>query len=177
MDYRLDQAVAVLERTPATLRAMLGGLPDDWTTGDEGPDTFSPFDVVGHLIHGEHTDWIPRARLILAQGPSVRFEPFDRRAMYAASAGRTLGELLDTFASLRAGNLATLRGWDLTARQLALRGEHPELGPVTLAQHLATWTVHDLTHTAQIARTMARQYREAVGPWRGYFRALEWPNV
>lgn len=177
MEYRLDDAIGLLERTPATLRELLRGLPDGWTTGNEGPDTFSPYDVIGHLIHGERTDWIPRARLILAQGPSVRFEPFDRRAMYTASRGRSLDQLLDTFAELRAGNLATLRGWRLTIEQLALRGEHPELGAVTLGQHLATWTVHDLTHIAQIARTMARQYRDAIGPWRRYFRVLEWPDI
>jgi hypothetical protein len=172
MDFHLDYTIDVLERTPDTLGTMLRGLPDAWTTGNEGPETWSPYDVMGHLIHGECTDWIPRARIILAQGSSVRFEPFDRFAMLAASGGRPLGELLDTFATLRGENLVTLRGWRLTAPQLALRGDHPELGSVTLSQHLATWTVHDLTHIAQIGRTMAKQYREAVGPWRRYFSAL-----
>ena len=173
MEFRLDDTVAVLERTPAVLRALLHGLPDRWTAPNEGPETWSPDDVVGHLIHGERTDWIPRARIMLAQGASVRFEPFDRFAQLADPQPRPLGELLETFASLREANLSTLRGWGLTAEQLTLRGEHPELGAVTLRQHLATWAVHDLTHLAQIGRTMAKQYRDAVGPWRAYFRALD----
>jgi hypothetical protein len=172
MPVRVADAIAVLERTPRTLQAMLDGLPEPWTTGNEGPDTFSPYDVVGHLIHGERTDWIPRARLMLAQGDSVRFEPFDRFAMLGASRADSLSELLKTFTTLRAANLDILRGWKLGPAQLALRGEHPELGAVTLGQHLATWAVHDLTHIAQIGRTMAKQYRDAVGPWRAYFRAL-----
>ena len=177
MDFRLHDTIAVLERTPRVLEVLLADLADEWIDGNEGPDTFSPFEVVGHLLHGERTDWIPRARMILAQQPGTRFEPFDRFGHRIESEGKGLGELLATFRALRMENLATLRAWELGDRQLALRGEHPELGGVTLAQLLATWAVHDLTHIAQIARTMARQYQDAVGPWRRYFRQLEWPNI
>jgi hypothetical protein len=173
MTFQLTDAIAVLERTPATFRALLGGLPDGWTTCDEGPETFTPFDNVGHLIHGERTDWIPRARIILAQGASRRFVPFDRFAQRRESAGKSLAELLDEFARLRAGNLATLRGWQLSERELALEGEHPELGPVTLRQLLAAWVVHDLGHVAQTTRVMAKRYRAAVGPWRAYLPILD----
>jgi hypothetical protein len=175
MEFDLSHALAVLERTPATLRALLGGLPEAWTTADEGPGTFSAVDNVGHLVHGERTDWIPRARLILAQGPERRFAPFDRFAHRAEGAGRSLAELLDTFATLRADNLATLRAWRITPRELALVGEHPALGTVTLGQLLATWVAHDLGHVAQTARVLAKQYREAVGPWRAYLPVLDRP--
>jgi hypothetical protein len=173
MQFQLTHALAVLERTPATFRALLGGLPEAWTAPSEGPDTFSAFDNVGHLIHGERTDWIPRARIILAQGANRRFEPYDRFAQYRESQGKSVAELLDEFARLRAENLTTLRGWQLSERELALEGEHPELGPVTLRQLLATWVVHDLGHVAQTARVLAKQYREAVGPWRAYLPVLD----
>jgi hypothetical protein len=173
MHFQLTDAVEVLERTPVTFRALLGGLPEAWTAPNEGPDTFSAFDNVGHLIHGERTDWIPRARIILAQGPTRRFEPFDRFAQYRESQGKSMAELLDEFARLRAANLTTLRGWQLTERELALEGEHPELGPVTLRELLATWVAHDLGHVAQTARVLAKQYREAVGPWRAYLPVLD----
>jgi hypothetical protein len=173
MDFRLDRGLEILERTPAVFRALLGGLPEAWTSPNEGPDTFSAFDNLGHLIHGERTDWIPRARLILAQGASRRFEPFDRFAHYRESEGKTTDELLDDFARLRAENLATLRGWRLTDRELALEGEHPALGSVTLRQLLATWVAHDLGHVAQTARVLAKQHREAVGPWRAYLPVLD----
>jgi len=173
MDFDLSTGVAVLERTPVTLRAMLDGLPADWTDATEGPDTWSPYVVVGHLIHGERTDWIPRARIILAQGPQRRFTPYDRFAQFHESQGKSLAELLDEFAQLRAGNLATLAGWQLTGAQLALEGEHPELGPVTLGQLLATWVAHDLGHIAQTARVMAKQYRDAIGPWRAYLSIMD----
>src|SRR5919204_3260439 len=173
MQFQLTHALAVLERTPATFRALLGGLPEVWTAPNEGPDTFSAFDNVGHLIHGERTDWIPRARIILAQGPNRRFEPFDRFAQYRESQGKSTAELLDEFARLRAEKLATLRGRQLSERELALEGEQPELGPVTLRQLLATWVAHDLGHLAQTARVMAKQYREAVGPWRAYLPVLD----
>ena len=172
MQFQLTHAFEVLERTPATFRALLGGLPDAWTSPNEGPDTFSAFDNVGHLIHGECTDWIPRARIILAQGANRRFEPYDRFAQYHESRGKSLAELLDGLALLRADNLITLRGWQLSDRELALEGEHPELGTVTLRQLLATWVAHDLGHVAQTARVLARQYREAVGPWRAYLPVL-----
>ena len=173
MDFDLAAGIAVLERTPRTLRAMLAGLPPAWTDATEGPDTWSPYDIVGHLVHGERADWIERARIILAQGPQRRFAPFDRFAQFRESQGKSLAELLDELARLRAENLATLAGWRLTEAQLALEGEHPEFGPVTLRQLLATWVAHDLGHVAQTARVMAKQYREAVGPWRAYLPVLD----
>ena len=173
MDFQLPRTLEVLERTPATFRALLDGLGDAWTMANEGPETFSAFDNVGHLIHGERTDWIPRARIILAQGPDRTFEPYDRFAQYRESEGKALPERLDEFALLRAENLVTLRGWSLSARELALEGQHPALGRVTLAQLLATWTAHDLGHVAQTARVLAKQYRDAVGPWRAYLPVLD----
>jgi hypothetical protein len=173
MEFQLDRALEILERTPHALRGLLGGLPGAWTTPNEGPETFSAFDNVGHLIHGERTDWIPRARIILAQGATRRFEPFDRFAQKRESQGKSLADLLDEFERLRSGNLGTLRAWRLTDTQLALHGEHPELGIVTLRQLLATWTAHDLGHVAQIARVLAKQYRDAVGPWRAYLPVLD----
>jgi hypothetical protein len=167
-NFRLDEAVMVLERTPAVFRTLLDGLPDAWLMCDEGPNTFSPFENVGHLIHGERTDWIPRARLILAQGENRRFEPYDRFAQQQESAGKSMPQLLDELEKLRAANITTLNGWKLTSRQLALEGEHPELGRVTLSQLLATWVAHDLGHIAQTARVMARRYGKDVGPWRAY---------
>lgn len=173
MNFQLDDGIAVLERTPATLRALLAGLPDRWTTTNEGPETFSPYDNVGHLIHGERADWIPRVRIILAQTANRRFEPYDRFAQIRESQGKGLANLLDEFAQLRAENLVTLRDWNLSDREFALEGEHPQLGTVTLRQLLATWVAHDLGHLAQTARVMAKQYREAVGPWRAYLPVLD----
>jgi hypothetical protein len=173
MDFDVAAGMAVLERTPQTLRAMLGGLPSAWTEATEGPETWSPYDIVGHLIHGERTDWIPRAQLILAQGPQRRFTSFDRFAQFRESQGKSLDELLDDLARLRADSLSTLAGWRLTDAQLALEGEHPEFGPVTLGQLLATWVAHDLGHLAQVGRVMAKQYRDAVGPWRVYLPVLD----
>jgi len=173
LDFELRKGIAVLERTPSVLRALLDGLPREWTEPNEGPDTFSAFDNVGHLIHGERTDWIPRARIILAQGPNRRFCPFDRFAHERESAAKTLATLLDEFEDLRRENLATLQGWALTDAQLALEGEHPELGTVTLRQLLSCWVAHDLGHIAQISRVMAKQYRDAVGPWRQYMPIMD----
>jgi hypothetical protein len=173
MTFDLDHAIEVLDRTPGTFRALLGGLSESWTAPNEGPDTFSAFDNVGHLIHGERADWMPRARIILAQGANRTFEPYDRFAQVHESHGKTLATLLDEFSTLRAENLATLRGWRLTEAQLALQGEHPALGTVTLAQLLSTWVAHDLGHLAQTSRVMAKQYREAVGPWRVYLPVLD----
>jgi len=172
MEFSLDATTAVLERTPATLDAMLRGLPDAWTRSTEGEQTFSPFDVVGHLIHGEKTDWIPRARIILEHGESRPFDRYDRFAQERASAGQTLDQLLDEFARLRRENLATLRGFNLPAAAFDRRGMHPILGTVTLGQLLATWAAHDLTHHHQIARCMAHQYREAVGPWTKFLGVM-----
>ena len=173
MDFNLTEGVSVLERTPVALRALLGGLPSAWVDGNEGPETWSPFVIVGHLIHGERTDWIPRARIILQQGADRRFTPYDRFAQFRESAGKPLAALLDEFDELRAANLATLTGWRLTDAQLGLTGEHPEFGRVTLSQLLATWVAHDLGHIAQVARVMAKQYRDAIGPWRAYLPVVD----
>jgi hypothetical protein len=173
MDFELQSGFMILERTPATLRAMLSGLGPEWIDQNEGTDTWSPFDVVGHLIHGERTDWIARAEIILAQGEDRRFTPFDRTAMLTESKGKTLSQLLDEFDSARKSNLETARGWNLTERQLDLQGEHPKFGAVTLRQLLATWVAHDLSHIAQIARVMAKQYRDAIGPWREYLPVMD----
>jgi uncharacterized damage-inducible protein DinB len=172
VEFKLNEALEVLERTPAAVRALLVDVSRRWERGTEGPDTFSPFDNVGHLVDGEETDWMVRARIILAQGQNRRFEPYDRFRHKIRSANRTLDELLEEFARLRAENLKTLRSWNLTEEQLELRGEHPSLGPVTLRQLLAAWVVHDLGHIAQVARVMAKQYRAEVGPWVPYLPVL-----
>jgi len=172
MDFNLDDALAVLDRTPATLSALLSGLSLGWVLATEGEGSWSPFDVLGHLIHGERTDWIPRARHILA-GDARPFEPFDRHAMLAESRGKGLDELLETFARLRAENLAELRAMKLSPVDLERTGPHPELGAVTLRQLLATWVVHDLDHLGQIARVMAKVYGGEVGPWRAYVSILK----
>lgn len=171
MDFELEEAIPILERTPSVLSKLLDGLPEDWTRVDEGPETWSPREVIGHLINGERTDWIPRARIILKQGKYRKFNPFDRFAELKSP--RPLSDLLAEFDQLRAGNVATLRGWNLKQKDLDLTGEHPELGAVTMRQLLATWVVHDLSHIAQITRTMARAYTDAVGPWTAYFRVLQ----
>jgi hypothetical protein len=173
MSFDLSAGTAILRRTPATLRALLHGLGEEWTSATEGPDTWSPYDVVGHLLHGERSDWIPRARIILAQGPDRRFEPYDRFAQFRESEGKSLALLLDEFETLRMANLGTLAEWRLTESELALQGEHPVFGPVTLRQLLATWVAHDLGHLVQLARVMAKQYRDDVGPWRAYLSVMD----
>ena len=167
----LDDAVAILERTPASLSALLEGLPEMWVKATEGNGTWSPYDVIGHLIHGERTDWIPRARHILA-GETRPFEPFDRSAQFTDSQGKSLNELLATFADLRRDNVTALVGMNLTDADFGRMGLHPELGEVTLGQLMATWVVHDLDHVAQVARTMAKVYSEATGPWSAYLSIL-----
>jgi hypothetical protein len=173
MDFDLPAGIAILERTPHTLRAMLDGLPSEWIDATEGPETWSPYVIMGHLVHGERADWITRAKIILAQGKDRRFAAFDRFAQFHESEGKSLADLLDEFARLRAENLATLSGWRLTDAHLALEGEHPAFGAVTLRQLLSTWVAHDLSHVAQIARVMAKQYREEVGPWREYLPIMD----
>ena len=173
MNFALEDALPVLSRTPAVLRSLLADLPESWTRATEGPDTWSPFDIVGHLIHGERTDWIVRTEILLTQGETQPFTPFDRFAQFEASRGKTLHELLDTFAGLRAANLIRLESLGLTAQDLDRRGRHPELGSCTLGELLATWVAHDLSHIAQIARVMGRQYTTAVGPWRAYLPMLD----
>jgi hypothetical protein len=172
MRFELDRAVPVLERTPGVLRALLAGLPDEWTRATEGPETWSPFDVLGHLIHGERTDWLPRVEIMLRDGESSAFPPFDRFAMFQASE-RTLVQLLDEFATLRGASLERLRALGLRPDDLERPGRHPELGHVTLGQHLATWVAHDLSHIGQIVRVMGRQYADAVGPWLTFLPMLQ----
>jgi hypothetical protein len=172
MTFRFDEALPVLRRTPGALRTLLQDLPAAWTSATEGPNTWSPFDVVGHLIHGERTDWMPRVEHILRHGDTVPFPAFDREAMFTASNGLSLGELLDTFDRLRAESLARLAELHLTDADLARRGLHPQFGVVTMDQHLATWVAHDLSHISQVVRVMARQYTNTVGPWREYLSIL-----
>jgi uncharacterized damage-inducible protein DinB len=171
MDPNLDEITAVLERTPGALRAWLADLPAAWLDANEGPGTFSPRDVLGHLIHGEKTDWMPRVRRILESGESVPFDPFDREGFRNAP-GVSSGDLLEDFESRRTANIAAMRSLALTPDQLSLKGMHPALGAVTLGQLLATWAVHDLNHMGQIARVMSRRYRDTVGPWREYLGIL-----
>lgn len=173
MDLDLSEVTAVLGRTPATLRALLDGLPQPWLAAHEGEGTFGPVEVVGHLIHAEQTDWMPRIQLILASGETRAFEPFDRFGFREALHGRPLSALLGAFESLRQANLARLRDLALTPAHLALRGRHPELGAVTLGQLLATWAVHDLNHVGQVVRVMGWRYVEQVGPWRQYLGILQ----
>jgi hypothetical protein len=168
MPFRLDEAVAVLHQTPGTLRALLANLPAAWIIATEGPGTWSPFDVVGHLIHGERMNWMPRVEYLLEHGDASPFAVFDRTAMFKASAGRSLDELLDTFEDLRTESLCRLAALNISGADLKRGGRHPEFGPVTLEQLLATWVAHDLSHLNQILRVMAKQYAVAVGPWEAY---------
>ena len=173
MEHNLQHTISLLTRTPAALNVLLRDLPETWTFRNEGENTWSAFDVVGHLIHGERTDWMPRARMVLQFGENRTFEPFDRRGQVRESQDKALGQLLDEFARLRSENLAELRALNLRQEHLELRGRHPALGVVTLSQLLATWAAHDLTHLHQISRVMAHQYREAVGPWNQYLGVLQ----
>lgn len=168
MPLSIPDALPILRRTPATLKALLRDLPATWTHATEGPNTWSPFDIVGHLIHGERTDWIPRVEHLLRHGDAVPFAPFVRDAMFEASRGASLPTLLDTFATERAGSLRRLDELALTADDLGRLGRHPAFGVVTLGQLLATWVVHDLDHVAQCVRVMAGRYADAVGPWSAY---------
>ncbi|HEU5403626.1 MAG TPA: DinB family protein [Terriglobales bacterium] len=172
MDLNLEHTISLLSRTPATLNALLRDLPETWTLSNEGGDSWTAFDVVGHLIHADRTDWIPRARRILEFGETRAFDPFDRLGQERECQGKTLTELLDEFVRLRAETLQELRGLNLTPASLAKRGLHPSLGNVTLSELLATWVVHDLTHLHQISRMLAYQYREAVGPFQQYLGVL-----
>ncbi|MGH2594005.1 MAG: DinB family protein [Anaerolineae bacterium] len=172
MEFDLEHMIASLERIPRTLQSLLRDLPEAWVLSNEGPDTWSPFDVIGHLAHTERTAWIPRAKIILEHGTSRAFEPIDRFAQFEASKGKTLNELLDAFETFRRSNIAMLRSLNLTSSHLALQGKHPEFGVVTLGQLLETWTVHDLNHIGQIVQVMARQRTDAVGPWKAFLPIL-----
>ena len=173
MEQTLELTMALLARTPATLDAMLRDLPDEWTLATEGEKTFNAYEVVGHLAHGERADWMPRVKMVLEFGESRAFVPFDRFAQERESAGKSLAQLLDEFAELRARNLDELRALRLSAEHMKLRGKHPRLGPVTLGNLLATWAGHDMTHLHQLARIMAHQYRDAVGPWTVFLGVLQ----
>jgi hypothetical protein len=173
MEDNLPHTIALLSRTPAVLNALLRDLPDAWTLRNEGEKTWSAFDVVGHLIHAERTNWMPRARMLLRSGESQPFAPFDRWGHLQESQGKSLGQLLAEFAGLRPASLGELNALNLGPAELARRGRHPALGPVTLSQLLATWAAHDLDHLHQISRVMAHQYREAVGPWSVYLGVLQ----
>ena len=173
MEHDLQQTMSLLTRTPAALNALLRGLPETWTMRNEGEDTWSVFDVVGHLIDGERVNWMPRARMILQSGESRTFEPFDRLGHLREGRGKSLEQLLDEFARLRSENLGELRGLELRQEDLERRGRHPAFGVVTLSELLATWATHDLTHLHQISRVMAHQYRETVGPWSAYLGVLQ----
>ena len=173
MQHNLQDTIAFLARTPAALDVLLRDLPHKWTHSNEGERTWSAFDIVGHLIHGERTDWMPRAKMILQFGESKAFDPFDRHAQERESQGKTLAQLLDEFARLRAENVNELRALSLQSADFDRRGLHPALGIVTLSQLLATWVAHDLTHVHQISRVLAHQYREAVGPWSAFLGVLQ----
>ena len=173
MEHSLPHTIALLTRTPAALNALLRDLPEEWTFRNEGENTWNVFDVVAHLIFGERTDWMPRARILLQFGETQTFEPFDRRGHMRESQGKSLAQLLDEFARLRSESLVQLRALNLRQEDLKRRGRHPAFGPVTLSQHLASWAAHDLTHLHQISRIMAHQYRHAVGPWCVYLGVLQ----
>lgn len=172
MNFQLDSAKEVLQRTPATLNALLSQLPEEWVLANEGPDTWTPFDIIGHLIHAEETDWLPRLKVLLHDGATGIFEPFDRFAMFEKSQGQTFNDLLRAFEQRRAVSLKELDALDLTPDLYERQALHPELGKVTLAQLLSTWVVHDLGHIAQIVRVMAKHYQDDVGAWRNYLSIL-----
>ena len=172
MKYSIERSLEILERTPAVLNTLLSGIGDDWVTNNEGPDTFSPYDVIGHLIHGEKTDWTARTKRILEFGDTKTFDLWNRFAQYEESKGKSLQQLLDEFAAIRKENMVWFKSLGLTEADLDKKGMHPKLGSVTLRNLLATWVVHDLTHIAQVARVMAKQYKEEMGPWPEFFRIL-----
>lgn len=173
MNFSLEKTLEILERTPNVIEALLLDLPDEWTKNNEGPETWSPFDVLGHLIHGEKTDWIPRMEIILSDHGDKTFEPFDMKAHFKAGEGKSLAQLLDEFREFRSQNLQHLKSKRLTEKDLDKKGIHPEFGEVTLREMLSTWAVHDLNHLAQISRVMAKQYESEVGPWKKYLGILK----
>lgn len=172
MKYSIERSIEILERTPAALNSMLSGIGDDWVMNNEGPETFSPYDVIGHLVHGEKTDWTARTKRILEFGDTKTFDLWDRFAQYEESKGKTLQKLLDEFAEIRNENMVWFKSLQLSETDLDKKGMHPKLGSVTLRNLLATWVVHDLTHIAQVTRVMAKQYKDEMGPWPEFFRIL-----
>ncbi len=173
MKFEIEKAIEILSQTPKTLKSLLGNLSEDWVESVENSDEWNPFDVIGHYIHGEKTDWILRAKIILAQAENIKFEPFDRFAQFEDSKGKSLDELLDEFEYLRKENIKTLRNLNITSKQLELKGVHPELGEVNLEQLLSTWVVHDLTHIRQITVHLAKRYSKNVGVWKKYLSILD----
>ena len=173
MEFHLENSITLLQVTPAVLHSWLAQLPRDWILSNEGADTWSPFDVVGHLVHGEKTDWIPRAEIILSGSENKQFEPFDRFAMFTESQGKSIQDLLSEFEELRRLNIERLRSMQITEVDLDKTGQHPDLGEVTLRQLISTWVAHDLDHIGQIAGIMARQYKGEVGPWQNYLGILD----
>jgi len=173
MKFEINQALEILRQTPATVTTLLGNLSEDWTASDNNKESWTPFDIIGHYIHCEDTDWIPRARIILDQGENRTFEPFDRFAQFELSKDKTLRDLLETFAEKRAHNLEILESWNLSEEKLTWKGNHPELGEVTLEQLISTWVVHDLTHIRQIVQVLAKKYGENVGAWKEYLSILK----
>lgn len=173
MKFSFEKSFEILERTPGVLKLLLADLNEDWVMNNEGPDTFSPYDVIGHLIHGEKTDWAVRTQHILQHGTTMPFEPYDRFAQFELSKGKSLKQILDEFEGLRVNNLQWIKSLNLTEQDLDRKGLHPVLGEVTMRNLLATWVVHDLTHIAQITRVMAKQYTEEIGPWPEFFRILK----
>ena len=172
MNLTIEKSMEILERTPEVLEALVKNVSAEWTENNEGGETWSVFDVLGHLVHGEKTDWIPRIEIILSSSPNKTFKPFDRFAQFEESKGKTLPQLLDEFKRLRKKNVGFLRSKNLADENLKEEGVHPAFGEVTLAQLVAAWTVHDLDHIAQISRVMAKQYKEEVGPWTEYLKIL-----
>jgi hypothetical protein len=172
VEFDLPHTISLLSRTPVVLNALLRDLPEAWTVGNEGENTWSPFQVVAHLIHAEHADWIPRAKMILQFGEARVFEPFDRSGHNRYIRGKSPSQLLDEFARVRAKNIVALQDLRLRTDDFKRCGRHPAFGTVTLSQLLATWAAHDMTHLHQLSRVMAHQYREAVGPWRAYLGVL-----
>ena len=173
MQFTVEKSIEILERTPVVFKTLLSGLSNQWIMNNEGPETFSPYDVIGHLIHGEKTDWVTRAKIILEFGLSKPFTPWDRFAQYEESKGKTLQQLLDEFERVRKENMAWFKSLNLSEADLDKKGLHPKLGEVTLRNLLSTWVVHDLTHIAQVTRVMAKQYKEEMGPWPEFFRILD----
>lgn len=172
MNFDLNKSIEILERTPLAIEQLLSGSSEEWTMNNEGPETWSPYDVMGHLIHGEQTDWIGRMEIILSDKEDKTFVPFDRFAMFEESKGKTLSKLIDEFKAIRTKNIETLKSKNLSKADLNKKGIHPKFGEVTLSQLLATWVVHDLGHLGQISRVMAKQYKDAIGPWIEYLRIV-----
>lgn len=173
MEFNLNKSLEILSRTPAVLNSLLENLSDDWTKNNEDGDSWSPYDIIGHLIHGEKTDWIARAKIILSDGGDKKFVPYDRFAQFKESEGKSLKELLNEFSAIREGNIKILKSFNIDDEKLGLEGIHPKFGNVTLKQLLSTWVIHDLIHMAQISRVMAKQYKEEIGPWVEYFRVMK----